>query len=88
MTDARRLARCSATGRAGWRPREWRSTPVGGRRGVDGREVDSVRETWLLEDRWWTESPLRRRYWEVVTVCGSDQVVFHDLDRGRWWRQR
>jgi hypothetical protein len=55
---------------------------------VDGREVDSVRETWLLEDRWWTEAPLRRRYWEVVTVCGSDQVVFHDLIRGDWWRQR
>jgi hypothetical protein len=55
---------------------------------VDGREVDSVRETWLLEDRWWTEVPLRRRYWEVVTVCGSDQVVFHDLIRGDWWRQR
>jgi hypothetical protein len=55
---------------------------------VDGREVDSVRETWLLEDRWWTEAPLRRRYWEVVTVCGSDQVVFHDLIGGDWWRHR
>jgi hypothetical protein len=55
---------------------------------VDGREVDSVRETWLLEDRWWTELPLRRRYWEVVTTSGSDQVVFHDLIAGEWWRQR
>jgi hypothetical protein len=57
-------------------------------RTVDGREVDSVRETWLLEDRWWTERPLRRRYWEVVTTCGRDEVVFHDLRSGRWWRQR
>jgi hypothetical protein len=55
---------------------------------VDGREVDAIRETWLLEDRWWTESPLRRRYWEVVTISGSDQVVFHDLIAGDWWRQR
>lgn len=55
---------------------------------VDGREVDSVRETWLLEDRWWTAEPLRRRYWEVVTTSGSDQVVFHDLITGGWWRQR
>jgi hypothetical protein len=55
---------------------------------VDGRVVDSVRETWLLEDHWWTELPLRRRYWEVVTVCGSDRVVFHDLIAGGWWRQR
>lgn len=55
---------------------------------VDGREVDAVRESWLLEDRWWTERPLRRRYWEVVTICGRDEVVFHDLTSGRWWRQR
>jgi hypothetical protein len=55
---------------------------------VDGRVVDAVRESWLIEDRWWTDRPLRRRYWEVVTICGRDEVVFHDLLSGRWWRQR
>ncbi|HTW13169.1 MAG TPA: hypothetical protein VME01_10520 [Solirubrobacteraceae bacterium] len=55
---------------------------------VDGREVDSVRESWLLEDRWWTERPLRRRYWEVVTTCGRNEVIFHDVRGNRWWRQR
>jgi len=25
---------------------------------------------------------------EVVTTCGRDEVVFHDLQSGRWWRQR
>jgi hypothetical protein len=55
---------------------------------VDQREVDAVRESWLVEDRWWTEKPLRRRYWEVVTTCGRDEVVFHDLRSERWWRQR
>ena len=55
---------------------------------VDQREVDAVRESWLIEDRWWTEKPLRRRYWEVVTADGRDEVVFCDLESGRWWRQR
>jgi hypothetical protein len=55
---------------------------------VDGREIDAVRESWLIEDRWWTERPVRRRYWEVVTTCGRNEVVFHDLVSGRWWRQR
>ena len=55
---------------------------------VEDRTVDSVRESWLIEDRWWTERPLRRRYWEVVTVCGRNEVGFHDLLSGRWWRQR
>jgi CO dehydrogenase/acetyl-CoA synthase delta subunit len=55
---------------------------------IDGRTIDSVRESWLVEDRWWTDRPLRRRYWEVVTTSGRDEVVFHDLQSGRWWRQR
>ncbi len=55
---------------------------------VGGREVEAVRESWLVEDRWWTDRPLRRRYWEIVTSCGRDEVVFHDLESGRWWRQR
>ncbi|MEA2291725.1 MAG: hypothetical protein QOF17_745 [Solirubrobacteraceae bacterium] len=55
---------------------------------VDGRVVESVRESWLVEDRWWTDVPLRRRYWEVVTACGRDLVVFRDLVRGTWWEQR
>ncbi|MDW5594284.1 hypothetical protein VSS74_08050 [Conexibacter stalactiti] len=55
---------------------------------VDGREIDAVRESWLVEDRWWSEAPLRRRYWEVVTVCGRNLVVFHDLREGGWFRQR
>jgi CO dehydrogenase/acetyl-CoA synthase delta subunit len=55
---------------------------------VDGRTVDAVRESWLVEDRWWTDRPLRRRYWEVVTVDGRDLVVFRELTEGRWYRHR
>jgi hypothetical protein len=80
MTGARRLAV----------PRQAHvATDADGQpRAIDGQVVDGIRETWLLEDRWWTEKPLRRRYWEVVTTSGSDQVVFHDLIAGDWWRQR
>jgi hypothetical protein len=46
---------------------------------VDGRPVELVRESWLVEDRWWTPRPLRRRYWEVVSTDGRNLVVFHDL---------
>jgi hypothetical protein len=55
---------------------------------VGKREVDAVRESWLVEDRWWTDAPLRRRYWEVVTGDGRDLVVFRDLLEGRWYSQR
>jgi hypothetical protein len=55
---------------------------------VDGRVVDGVRESWLVEDRWWNGSPIRRRYWEIVTTCGRNVVVFHDLRGGGWFAQR
>ena len=55
---------------------------------VDGRRVEAIRESWLIEDRWWTDMPLRRRYWEVVTADGRNLVAFRDLVRGRWFRHR
>ena len=55
---------------------------------VDGQTVEHVRESWLIEDRWWTERPLRRRYWELISERGRNLVVFHDLTGGHWFRQR
>jgi hypothetical protein len=55
---------------------------------VAGRPVEAVRESWLIEDRWWTDAPVRRRYWEVVTVDGRRTVVFRDLTSGGWFTQR
>jgi CO dehydrogenase/acetyl-CoA synthase delta subunit len=54
---------------------------------VAGQPVDAVRESWLVEDRWWTGRPLRRRYWEVVTTTGRNLIVFHDLVTGGWFEQ-
>jgi len=65
-----------------------RVAPGGAPLEVDGQLVEHVRESWLVEDRWWTERPLRRRYWELVSERGRDLVVFHDLIDGRWFRQR
>jgi hypothetical protein len=55
---------------------------------LGGVPVDSVREDWVVEDRWWTGRPLRRRYFELVLDDGRDVVVFHDLRRRRWYVQR
>jgi hypothetical protein len=54
---------------------------------VDGEAIESLRESWLVEDRWWTAEPLRRRYWELVGERGRNVVVFHDLCSGEWFVQ-
>jgi hypothetical protein len=63
--------------------------------GADGRpaaigatEVDALLEEWVVEDRWWTSRPLRRRYFELVLADGRNAVVFHDLTDGSWYSQR
>jgi hypothetical protein len=55
---------------------------------IDGRAVESVRERWLIDEGWWTDAPLRRRYSEVVLDGGRLSVVFEDLRSGGWYRQR
>jgi hypothetical protein len=63
--------------------------------GVDGAPrvvnrfgVLAVREEWRVVDRWWTEEPLDRRYFEVVLESGQAAVVFHDEERGCWFSQK
>jgi hypothetical protein len=80
MTGAKRLAR----------PR-----PIAVELGDDGlpaalgaTRVDSVLEDWLVEDRWWSDRPVRRRYLELVLENGRCVLVFRDLGSGRWYSQR
>jgi hypothetical protein len=53
------------------RPATVQAGPGGRPEAVDHQEVVAVRESWLIEDRWWTDRPLRRRYWEVVTSTAA-----------------
>jgi len=55
---------------------------------VGGEQVEAVCEEWVVEDRWWTGRPLRRRYFELVLAPGRNVVVFRDLYRGLWFEQR
>jgi hypothetical protein len=81
MTRLRRLAE----------PREAapvRASPGGIPIALGDVSVEMVLEDWVVEDRWWTDDPLRRRYFELVLADGRDAVVFHDLLGGGWFSQR
>jgi hypothetical protein len=60
----------------------------GSPRRVNRAEVALVREEWRVVDRWWTEEPVNRRYFDVVLAGGEHAVVFHDEEVGRWFSQR
>ena len=55
---------------------------------VNRHSVALVREEWRVVDRWWTEEPVSRRYFDVVLDSGENVVVFRDQERGGWFTQK
>ena len=56
-------------------------------RRVNRQDVAFVREEWRVVDRWWTEEPVDRRYFDVVLETGENAVVYRDGDSGAWLTQ-
>jgi hypothetical protein len=55
---------------------------------VNRQLVALVREEWRVVDRWWTDEPVDRRYFEVVLESGQNVCVYRDRDRECWFTQR
>ena len=55
---------------------------------VDRELVMVVREEWRVVDRWWTDEPVDRRYFEVVLESGRNVCVYRDGERRCWFTQR
>jgi hypothetical protein len=60
----------------------------GSPRSVNRQQVAVVREEWRVVDRWWTEQPIDRRYFDVVLASGENAVVFLDTEAQSWFTQR
>ncbi len=60
----------------------------GAPRRVNRQGVVVVREEWHVVDRWWTEQPIARRYFDLVLETGENAVVYHDGEAGSWFSQR
>ena len=55
---------------------------------VNRQGVATVREEWRIVDRWWTDEPVDRRYFDCVLETGENTVVYRDCDSGIWFTQR
>jgi hypothetical protein len=54
---------------------------------VNHQDVALVQEEWRVVDRWWTEDPLSRRYFQLVLATGQHAIVFRDEHDGKWFLQ-
>ena len=55
---------------------------------VNRELVTVVREEWRVVDRWWTDEPVDRRYFEVVLESGRNVCVYRDREAKSWFTQR
>ncbi|HEY7731628.1 MAG TPA: hypothetical protein VH950_12050 [Gaiellaceae bacterium] len=55
---------------------------------VNRQAVALVREEWRVVDRWWTDEPVDRRYFEVVLESGQNVCVYRDEEACCWYTQR
>ena len=55
---------------------------------VNRQPVTLVREEWRVVDRWWTDDPVDRRYFDLVLESGEHACVFRDEEAGCWFSQR
>lgn len=89
VTDTRVESTAGSAGRVNEpRPALVEAHADGSPKRVDREGVLVQREEWHVVDRWWTEEPVRRRYYEVVLESGQNTVVFHDEEGGTWFTQR
>ena len=83
MLSARAAGRINAP-----RPALVEASPVGAPVRVNREGVTVVREEWRVVDRWWTEDPLDRRYFDLVLESGQNACVYRDEEAGCWFSQR
>jgi hypothetical protein len=55
---------------------------------VNRQPVALVREEWRVVDRWWTEEPVNRRYFDVVLETGQNVCIYRDDESAAWFTQR
>ena len=52
------------------------------------RVVTEVRQHYRTEDRWWTDDPVERDYFDLLLEDGRPLTVFHDRIARCWYGQR
>lgn len=53
----------------------------GGRR----RSIETERDDWIVQDRWWTTAPIERHYHELILDGGRVSTIYRDLGTGSWF---
>ena len=62
--------------------------PVALRRNGGWLNVVELLDRYRTDDRWWTEWPVARTYYELLLEDGRTVTIFHDEIEDSWYEQR
>jgi hypothetical protein len=65
-----------------------RGTPAALRRNGRWLLVAQLLDRYRTDDRWWTEQPVARTYYQALLEDGRVVTIFHDEIAGSWHEQR
>jgi hypothetical protein len=51
-------------------------------------KVTSINDLWQVDDEWWRERPISRRYYQITTQDDRRLTIFRDQLNAQWYWQR
>jgi len=72
------------------RPARSRRPAQEGRRERAGASlvVTSINDLWQVDDEWWRERPISRRYYQITTQNEQRLTIFRDQLNAQWYWQK
>ncbi|NQW24435.1 MAG: hypothetical protein HQ475_13440 [SAR202 cluster bacterium] len=50
--------------------------------------ITSINDLWQVDEEWWREHPISRRYYQVTTQDERRLTIFRDQLNGSWYWQK
>ncbi len=50
--------------------------------------VTAINDLWQVDDEWWRERPISRRYYQITTQNDRRLTIFRDQLNGSWYWQK
>ncbi len=50
--------------------------------------VTAINDLWQVDDEWWRERPISRRYYQITTKDDRRLTIFRDQLNGSWYWQK
>ena len=55
---------------------------------IGAQKITAINDLWQVNDEWWREHPVSRRYYQITTQSDRRLTIFKDELNGNWYCQK